>query len=98
MLPAQNVAWGIVDRGNRKRLKVSRLPLRSMQSKQQQKLNFCWQSNDKRSVQPWDGVPYRASKRHRRALPYLFPMAALPRVFCCSEIREWNDPALVFWL
>ena len=24
MLPAQNVAWGIVDRGNRKRLKVSR--------------------------------------------------------------------------
>ena len=67
-----------------------------MQSKQQQKLNFCWQSNDKRSVQPWDGGPYRASKRHRRALPYLFPMAALPRVFCCSEIREWNDPALVF--
>ena len=24
LLPAQNVAWGIVDRGNRKRLKVSR--------------------------------------------------------------------------
>jgi hypothetical protein len=28
----------------------------------------------------------------------ILPMAALPRVFCVRRVREWNDPALVFWL
>ena len=83
----------LFDRGNRKRLKVSRVSVRSIRSKQQQKFNFCWQSNDKRSVQPWGVQTGRASGTD--ALYPLCLMAALPRVFC-SEIREWNDPALVF--
>ena len=88
----------LFDRGNRKRLKVSRFFFRALDAietatkfqsfagKAMMKGAFSHRCSD------------RASKRHRRALPYLFPMAALPRVFCCSEIREWNDPALVFWL
>jgi len=28
----------------------------------------------------------------------ILPMAALPRVVCFRRVREWNDPALVFWL
>jgi len=85
----------LFDRGNRKRLKVSRS--RAFDTiETATRFNFCWQSNDKRSVQPWGVQTGRASGTD--ALYPLCPMAALPRVFCCSEIREWNDPALIFWL
>lgn len=70
--------------------------VRSMQSRQQQSLTFAGKAMIKGAFS--HGCSDRASKRHRRAQPSLFPVAALPRVFCCSEIREWNDPALVFWL
>ena len=54
---------------------------------------FCWQSNDKRSVQPWDPDEGEQAAQTRSTL---FPWR-LCREDLCSEIREWNDPALVFW-
>jgi len=91
VLPALKCRVGVLfDRGSRKRLKVSRFSVRSMQSKQATEGTFAGKAMIKGAFS--HGIQMRASKRHRRALPSShggFAERICVRRFVSGTIQRW---------